>query len=554
MSISFALTPRRARGRFSGEMSAASSRANTSSKKGVMRLQSGPSSRQVVVRGFENLAQGDSTLFRPDTSVGEAPVRAPSTDELYLAAAREATRQLQEQNSLVPEGPRRPLRKGPGLFRASSARIAGLLDPYPESLSTSKHSPDALSASSEPATPPSVLTPVNWSSSETSSVCDATPERLSTETPTHPPLPPRRLVEPELAATASVAAPAASATPSPPSATPSPPSATPSPPSATPSPPSAPRAYAGEFVKLEDHDRSMAMASLALVAKNIAIDAIVVETEHLRREVVSLSPKTHEDPGSADAEREPEAKPEARPEPEPEPEREPTAETSTSSSPELDAVREENARLRAELHAERDACATLRAEREAWRAERLANAAASSAECLRGDAENVAHETLRALSLALRGEDLSYDAPATRRRAEAVARAGGVTAVLGAMAAHGDSPRVQAVGSEALRRMAESSDAARRLLLSEPEALVGGGGVPVLVGAVRAHADSEKVAGAAGGTLVTMAKNDPGKAREAIAEAGGREAILEAATKHPKVSYGDDVVEGELYGWLVSSF
>ena len=125
---------------------------------------------------------------------------------------------------------------------------------------------------------------------------------------------------------------------------------------------------------------------------------------------------------------------------------------------------------------------------------------------------------------------------------------------MGAMAAHGDSPRVQAMGSEALRRMAESSDAARRLLLSEPEALVGGGGVPVLVGAVRAHADSEKVAGAAGGTLVTMAKNDPGKAREAIAEAGGREAILEAATKHPKVSYGDDVAEGELYGWLVSSF
>ena len=381
-------------------MSAASSRANTSSKKGVMRLQSGPSSRQVVVRGFENLAQGDSTLFRPDTSVGEAPVRAPSTDELYLAAAREATRQLQEQNSLVPEGPRRPLRKGPGLFRASSARIAGLLDPYPESHSTSKHSPDALSASSEPATPPSVLTPANWSSSETSSVCDATPERLSTETPAHPPLPPRRLVEPELAATTPVAAPAASATLS---------------------PPSAPRAYAGEFVTLEDHDRSMAMASLALVAKNIAIDAVVVETERLRREVVSLSPKTSEDlTGSADAEREPEARLVAKPEPEPVREREPTAETSASSSPELDAAREENARLRAELHAERDACATLRAEREAWRAERLANAAASSAECLHGDAENVAHETPpRALVGATRGGSI------VRRSSHASPRGGG---------------------------------------------------------------------------------------------------------------------------------
>ena len=498
-----------------------------------MRLQSGPSSRQVVVRGFENLAQGDSTLFRPDTSVGEAPVRAPSTDELYLAAAREATRQLQEQNSLVPEGPRRPLRKGPGLFRASSARIAGLLDPYPESHSTSKHSPDALSASSEPATPPSVLTPANWSSSETSSVCDATPERLSTETPAHPPLPPRRLVEPELAAT----------TPSP------------RPPRRRPFP-SFGSARVRRRVRHARGPRQVhGDGLLALVAKNIAIDAVVVETERLRREVVSLSPKTSEDlTGSADAEREPEARLVAKPEPEPVREREPTAETSASSSPELDAARAENARLRAELHAERDACATLRAEREAWRAERLANAAASSAECLHGDAENVAHETLRALSSALRGEDLSHDAPATRRRAEAVARAGGVTAVLGAMAAHGDSPRVQAVGSEALRRMAESSDAARRLLLSEPEALVGGGGVPVLVGAVRAHADSEKVAGAAGGTLVTMAKNDPGKAREAIAEAGGREAILEAATKHPKVSYGDDVAEGELYGWLVSSF
>ena len=47
---------------------------------------------------------------------------------------------------------------------------------------------------------------------------------------------------------------------------------------------------------------------------------------------------------------------------------------------------------------------------------------------------------------------------------------------------------------------------------------------------------------------MTMAKNDPGKAREAIAEAGGREARREAATKHPKVSYGDDVAEGGALG------
>ena len=346
------------------------------------------------------------------------------------------------------------MRKGPGLFRASSARIAGLLDPYPESHSTSKHSPDALSASSEPATPPSVLTPANWSSSRPS-VCDATPSVFPRRRPRTRPLPTRRLVEPELAATTPVAAPAASATLS---------------------PPSAPRAYAGEFVTLEDHDRSMAMASLALVAKNIAIDAIVVETERLRREVVSLSPKTSEDlTGSADAEREPEARLVAKPEPEPVREREPTAETSASSSPELDAAREENARLRAELHAERDACATLRAEREAWRAERLANA--------RRPPRNVCtatRRTWRTRRFARSRRRYEGRIYRTTLQPRVAARGGGgagggVTAVLGAMAAHGDSPRVQAVGSEALRRMAESSDAARRLLLSEPEALVGGG-------------------------------------------------------------------------------
>lgn len=534
-------------------MSAASSRAKTSSMKGGMRLHSGASSRHVGVRGFENLAHGDSTLFRPDSSSGEAPVRAPSTDELYLAAARAATRQLQVQNSLVLEGPRRPVRTGREPFREGSARVAGLLDPYPEAHSPSKHAPGALSAPSDPSTPPSVLTHANSSNSETSSVGDASPERRSTETaPARPPLPPRRLVDPkpDAVAVAPAVAPAAATAAS-----------------ATPPPPSAPRAYAGEFVKLEDHDRSMAMASLALVAKNIAIDAITVETDHLRREVVALSPKAprsepHEHPGSAEASRSGSAEASGSASAKPEPEPEASAASSPSSS-ELEAARAEIARLRAELDAERNACFTLRAERVAWRAERaelmeerarLADGAASSARCLNGDAETVAHETLRTLSFALRGEDLSYDAPAVRRRAEAVAVAGGVSAVLGAMAAHRDSERVQAVGSEALRRMVESSDAARRLLLSEPEALVGGGGVPVLVGAMRAHADSEDVAEAAGGALVTMAKNDQGKAREAIAEVGGREAILEAATKHPEVSYGEDVAGGDLYGWLVSSF
>ena len=57
-------------------------------------------------------------------------------------------------------------------------------------------------------------------------------------------------------------------------------------------------------------------------------------------------------------------------------------------------------------------------------------------------------------------------APGTKARCEEIAKAGGVAAVLGAMAAHPSSERVQSAGAEALRRMAESSDAARVALLS----------------------------------------------------------------------------------------
>ena len=44
-------------------------------------------------------------------------------------------------------------------------------------------------------------------------------------------------------------------------------------------------------MKLQDHDGAMGMASLALTAKNIALDAMVTETDTLRDKVDALSPK-----------------------------------------------------------------------------------------------------------------------------------------------------------------------------------------------------------------------------------------------------------------------
>jgi hypothetical protein len=110
------------------------------------------------------------------------------------------------------------------------------------------------------------------------------------------------------------------------------------------------------------------------------------------------------------------------------------------------------------------------------------------------------------LSHALRGEDLSFDAPGTKARCEEIAKAGGVAAVLGAMAAHPTSERVQSAGAEALRRMAESSDAARVALCSAPEKLMGLGGVPVLIRAMSTNPDSPEIAEAAGSVLVAVAK------------------------------------------------
>ena len=125
----------------------------------------------------------------------------------------------------------------------------------------------------------------------------------------------------------------------------------------------------------------------------------------------------------------------------------------------------------------------------------------------------------------------------------AVREAGGVAAVLGAMAAHPESERVQTAGAEALRRMAESSDAARRALCSEPEAMMGSGGVPVLIRAMSSNPDSPEIAEAAGSVLVAVAKQ--GDEGEKAVGKEGRAALAEASKNFPEVSY---------YDWLVSWF
>ena len=66
--------------------------ATSGSVKGGAILRSG-SLRQVSVRGFENLAQGDSTLFHPE------PGSNADVDEAYFAAARAATLKLQMGNA-----------------------------------------------------------------------------------------------------------------------------------------------------------------------------------------------------------------------------------------------------------------------------------------------------------------------------------------------------------------------------------------------------------------------------------------------------------------------
>lgn len=500
--------------------------ASSGSLKGGAMLRSG-SLRQVSVRGFENLAQGDSTLFRPEAGSNA------DVDEAYIVAARAATLKLQMGNAkaTAAKPPIRAGSRGRVPFReASAGRVAGLFDLSPDSARAimehpADNTPPARHASEPSATPSSVLTPSASAKSETSSEGEVSPEKASA---------------PAEAGPTAEAAPAAAAAP------------------ARADPP--PREYKGEFVKLQDHDQAMGMASLALTAKNIALDAMVTETDTLRDKVDALSPKAGPARGegrAGGAANNGDASSDAPS----------TSSTSTTAAgaaaltsagssaardAELERMRREIARLEAALKKEQQACFTLRAERVAWRHkeqemleefDELRAGAASVGRLLGGDAEATAFETLTVLSHALRGEDLSFDAPGTKARCEEIAKAGGVAAVLGAMAAHPSSERVQSAGAEALRRMAESSDAARVALCSAPEKLMGLGGVPVLIRAMSTNPDSPEIAEAAGSVLVAVAKQ--GDEGEKAVGKEGRAALAEASKNFPEVSY---------YDWLVSWF
>ena len=503
--------------------------ASSGSLKGGAILRSG-SLRQVSVRGFENLPQGDSTLFRPE------PGSNADVDEAYIAAARAATLKLQMGNAKATAGkpPIRAGSRGRAPFReASAGRVAGLFDLSPDSAratvkNPANNTPPQTRVTEPSATPSSVLTPSASAKSETSSEGEVSPEKASAPVEAEP---------------TAEAAPSAAAAPAP-------------------APTLAPREYKGEFVKLQDHDRAMGMASLALAAKNIALDAMVTETDALRDKVEALSPKVGRGKGPGGTANDGSAPSFARADASDAPSTssressDPAAAlagaTSAARDAELERMRREITRLEAALKKEQQACFTLRAERVAWRhkeqemletLETTREGAASVGRLLGGDAETTSFETLTVLSHALRGEDLSFDAPGTKARCEEIAKAGGVAAVLGAMAAHPESERVQTAGADALRRMAESSDAARRALVSAPDVLMGSGGVPVLIRAMSANPDSPEIAEAAGSVLVAVAKQ--GDEGEKAVGKEGRAALAEASKNFPEVSY---------YDWLVSWF
>ena len=154
--------------------------ASSGSLKGGAMLRSG-SLRQVSVRGFENLAQGDSTLFRPEAGSNA------DVDETYIAAARAATLKLQMGNA-KPTAAKPPIRagsRGRVPFReASAGRVAGLFDLSPDSARAiiehpADNTPPARNASEPSATPSSVLTPSASAKSETSSEGEVSPEKAS---------------------------------------------------------------------------------------------------------------------------------------------------------------------------------------------------------------------------------------------------------------------------------------------------------------------------------------------------------------------------------------
>ena len=154
--------------------------ASSGSLKGGAVLRSG-SLRQVSVRGFENLAQGDSTLFRPEAGSNA------DVDEAYIVAARAATLKLQMGNAKATAA-KPPIRAGSRgrvpLREASAGRVAGLFDLSPDSARAimehpADNTPPARHASEPSATPSSVLTPSASAKSETSSEGEVSPEKAS---------------------------------------------------------------------------------------------------------------------------------------------------------------------------------------------------------------------------------------------------------------------------------------------------------------------------------------------------------------------------------------
>ena len=154
--------------------------ASSGSLKGGAVLRSG-SLRQVSVRGFENLAQGDSTLFRPEAGSNA------DVDEAYIVAARAATLKLQMGNAkaTAAKPPIRAGSRGRVPFReASAGRVAGLFDLSPDSARAimehpADNTPPARHGSEPSATPSSVLTPSASAKSETSSEGEVSPEKAS---------------------------------------------------------------------------------------------------------------------------------------------------------------------------------------------------------------------------------------------------------------------------------------------------------------------------------------------------------------------------------------
>ena len=170
-----------------------------------------------------------------------------------------------------------------------------------------------------------------------------------------------------------------------------------------------------------------------------------------------------------------------------------------------------------------------------------------------GDAENLAVEALVALTTALRGEDAGFDRRAQEQRATAVAKAGGVAAVLGAMASFPSSAKVQSSGAEALHRMARASERARELLVAETDEVLGGGGVECLARSVDEFGDAGNsgILESSGNALLSVAAS--GKT-EAMERRGGRgrAALRRAIETHPDATW--DVMRlQKLHAWIFAS-